>query len=102
VKIPVTTLVAYLRAIERAESENDYERRNHFVLLALAEALREGYEAGIKIDLKEVKWPVVFIDLPTGQVTWHILEYQKHWDGHDTGEKWRRVHLYIARKENGK
>ena len=44
----------------------------------------------------------VYIDLPTGQVSWHYHDSQAHlfehlsvyageWDGHDTEEKYRRV-----------
>lgn len=49
-----------------------------------------------------VVWPVVYITLPTGQVSWHIspsdLDLFKHvaygdekWDGHTTEEKYRRL-----------
>lgn len=45
---------------------------------------------------------IVFVDLPTGQVSWHIHDservwfaslrgYDGEWDGHDTEEKYRRV-----------
>jgi hypothetical protein len=51
------------------------------------------------------KWPVLCIELPTGQVTWHIERFdfysagferfpQLHhsvWDGHSTKEKLRRI-----------
>lgn len=44
----------------------------------------------------------VYIDLPTGQVSWHFHDSQAHlfahlrpywgvWDGHDTPEKYRRL-----------
>jgi hypothetical protein len=44
----------------------------------------------------------VYIDLPTGQVSWHFHDshahlfadlpsYPKPWDGHDTDEKYRRL-----------
>jgi len=47
-------------------------------------------------------WPVLFIDLPTGQVSWHLHEsnrfsapdigdYLGEWDRHDTAEKYRRL-----------
>jgi hypothetical protein len=47
-------------------------------------------------------WPVLFIDLPTGQVSWHftvedrlsaldIGDYPGEWDRHDTAEKYRRL-----------
>lgn len=48
-------------------------------------------------------WAVVFVSLPTGQVTWHVspddLDLFEHvtrnaaetWDGHDTVTKYRRL-----------
>jgi hypothetical protein len=52
------------------------------------------------------RWPVVGIELPTGQVTWHVsqADFDKlglaerlakvdhaTWDGHSTEEKYRRL-----------
>ena len=47
-------------------------------------------------------WPVIYITLPTGQVSWHIspgdMDLFRHvrvgsaeWDGHDVVEKYRRL-----------
>lgn len=50
-------------------------------------------------------WPVLTLELPSGQVSWHIApddvelfshvrpttEADRAWDGHSTGEKYRRV-----------
>lgn len=47
-------------------------------------------------------WPVLFVDLPTGQVSWHIaprdIDLFKHvtvgtgtWDGHTIDEKYERL-----------
>jgi hypothetical protein len=49
----------------------------------------------------------VYIDLPTGQASWHyhdsqahlfdhLPEYQGEWDGHTTGEKYERLAGYQA------
>jgi hypothetical protein len=55
----------------------------------------------------------VYIDLPTGQVSWHFHDTQAHlfahlptysekWDGHDTPEKYKRLAALAARKEGNK
>jgi hypothetical protein len=71
-----------------------YRRRYELVFEAMHVALELGINAGVKNDPNEPHWPLVFIDLPTGQVSWHVLEYQEDWDGHDTAEKYRRCQEY--------
>lgn len=56
----------------------------------------------------DAEWPVVFVNLPTGQATWHIakadLDLFTHvrtdlvedWDGHTTEEKYARIRQYTA------
>lgn len=73
-----------------------YDERNRLVLMALIEAGKDGLAAGIRIDVNDLAWPVVFIELPTGQVSWHIKQYQQVWDGHSTAMKWLRCAQYLA------
>lgn len=63
-------------------------------------------------DADEPDWPVIYIDSPAGQLSWHIapedLRLFKHvpivdpsnpaalWDGHDTEEKYRRLDSLIT------
>ena len=69
-------------------------------------ALARCFPSGIKktaIDGWDEAWHnCVYIDLPTGQVSWHFHDremylfaglpaYEGEWDGHDTEEKYRRV-----------
>lgn len=73
------------------------------VVAALARCARaQGLVVGFAIDPKEPDWPVLFIELPTGQVSWHfskldrhlasdIGEYHGQWDGHTTEEKYDRL-----------
>lgn len=62
----------------------------------------------LNADPKEPDWPVLFIDLPTGQVSWHIapadMDLFRHvpvgnaeWDGHDVVEKYNRLDAHTAR-----
>lgn len=58
-------------------------------------------------------WPVIFITLPTGQVSWHInpadIDLFAHvtvgtgtWDGHSTEEKYARLDAHTsALAQNG-
>lgn len=74
-----------------AIKEADTDARYGLILKALALANMCGYEAGIRIDPQEPEWPVVFIELPTGQVGWTIPQHSHKWDGHTTDDKWRRI-----------
>lgn len=80
-----------------------YAERNSCVALILRLAGALGYRTGLLADPAEPLWPVVYVDLPTGQVSWHLpasfvaelvpeLEpYAGVWDGHNSREKYRRV-----------
>ena len=81
-----------------------YLDRN-LVVQVLARLSHElGYKVGIKDDSK---WPILYIDLPTGQVSWHIPKkeligdwpiYEGKWDGHDLGTKRNRLKAYMEVK----
>lgn len=75
-----------------------YRERAH--LLSLLAAI---FPSHIQPDPAEPDWPVLYIQLPTGQCTWHIRESDielfahvrrdvyEPWDGHTTEEKYERV-----------
>jgi hypothetical protein len=84
---------------EIVANDSNYEKRNWLVLEAMIYAHHLGYETGIGTDPETPGWPVVYIDLPTGQTSWHIPEYQKSWDGHSTSMKIRRIEEYIETSE---
>jgi hypothetical protein len=85
-----------LMDIKTHEEAGDYAARNRAVLLVLFWALDMHYPAGIRLDPSEPEWPVVFIELPDGQVSWHLAQHVKPWDGHTTEQKWARVQQYYA------
>ena len=87
-------LARLLREIKHHDT--DYDQRYLLVVQALALAVECGYQAGIRIDARDADWPVVYIELPTGQVSWHMLAHQREWDGHDTPEKYARVERFCA------
>ncbi|MCL4341275.1 MAG: hypothetical protein M1431_04170 [Candidatus Thermoplasmatota archaeon] len=78
-----------------------YLDRNLCVQTMAKMALKLGYTTGIKDDLE---WPILYIDLPTGQVSWHIpkneiladfQEYKGKWDGHCVEEKRNRIIKFL-------
>jgi hypothetical protein len=85
-------LAAALAEIERADV--DYQRRQWLVYHALELSSLIGYPTGIGMDDKEPDWPVVYIELPTGQVSWHMPPHPVPYDGHTTREKYSRCRLF--------
>jgi len=85
----------------RARKDAAYEERNRVVA-----ALAKLFPSGLKrtwIEGWDPEWHgCVYVDLPTGQVSWHYHDSHAHlfeglpayggeWDGHDTGEKYARL-----------
>jgi hypothetical protein len=86
-------LVRVLEQIER--NDTNYVIRYGLVWQAVSLAVECGIAAGVRIDPAEPEWPVAYIDLPTGQVSWHMPQFADPWDGHDTEEKYHRVRAFI-------
>ena len=95
----------YAREAEKAK-DGAYEERNF-----LAAALAKIYPSYTYLDPSEPDWPILYVDLPTGQVSWHVPFnfWEKYlgklnvvganpWDGHTTEEKYERLQA-LAPKE---
>lgn len=80
--------------LDAVKFDTDYERRYRAVFRAVALALNLGMSAGVRIDPAEPAWPVVYIELPTGQVSWHMPEHPDSWDGHTTAQKHDRIRAF--------
>lgn len=87
-----SVLAHALTEIER--HDQDYETRYGLVLIAMDYAARCGYQVGIALDPAEPAWPVVYIELPQGQVSWHMPAHPRPWDGHDTPAKYARCRAF--------
>lgn len=81
-----------------------YTDRNLLAQLAAQLAEQLGYRVWVGTDSKEPDWPVLFIELPTGQVSYHLPRSEMvidpkpdaaPWDGHSTDEKRRRIRSYL-------
>jgi len=82
-----------------------YGDRNQAVVLAARFARELGHNVGVGED--EQGQPVLYIDLPTGQVSWHLKHeriqrilcmfprYKGQWDGHTRLKRWKRICGYL-------
>jgi hypothetical protein len=90
------------RALVQIEpNDTNYTVRYGLVLDALAAAHRAGYPAGIGWDGSDDPEldgfrALVYITLPTGQVSWHMPVYPHAFDGHTTPEKHARINTWLA------
>lgn len=92
--------------------DSAYTERNKCVACVVALAKVQGYRCGLSLhDPMDVAWEhewrnIVFVDLPTGQVSWHIHDsqmplftglpyYAGTWDGHTTEEKYKRLEAFV-------
>lgn len=85
-------LAQLLFEIEAADM--DYPKRYGLVLRAMGAALKAGFDVGIRVDPVDPEWPVVYIELPDGQVSWHMPQHGREWDGHDTITKYKRCRAF--------
>jgi len=100
----------------KADKEGAYKERNLCVALIAKFSVMLGYQVGLGRhegwDWDDDWRTIVFIDLPTGQVSWHIHDsevemfnflrlehtycyYPGKWDGHSTEEKYHRLKRYL-------
>lgn len=89
------------------ELDSVYRERNQIAAGLAHLVMVAGGNAWIGHDPSEPDWPVLFIELPTGQVSWHfaptdvdLLEgiptSERPWDGHTTEEKYQRLQALRA------
>ncbi|MCL4332906.1 MAG: hypothetical protein M1162_05265 [Candidatus Thermoplasmatota archaeon] len=79
-----------------------YLDRNLAVQVLARMAIQLGYKVGVRDRGKD--WPILYVDLPTGQVSWHLPsselignfpEYDVVWDGHNVEEKRGRLSKFV-------
>lgn len=84
--------------------QDAYYDRNLVVQALVTLACEAGYLVGMRIDPDEPDWPILFIELDNGQVSWHVPKAELLcsfpdncivWDGHDLEEKRRRLRTFI-------
>ena len=86
----------------QSEPDEAYMDRNLAVQVLAILARQQGYQIGIRN--REDDWPILYVDLPTGQVSWHIPkdeivallpDYPGEWEGHDLKEKRDRLRRFL-------
>ena len=88
-------LVELLVELDRADQAEHYDRRNRLLCMAVVHAQQLGYRCGCRIDQKEPDWPVLFLELPTGQISYHLPQHALVWDGHTPEEKRQRLWAFV-------
>ncbi len=85
-----------------------YKERNIIVMAMAKMAAELGWNIGLGIDADAPGWPVLYIDSPAGQLSWHIHErdlvgnwadFTQPWDGHTTEQKLERLRQLITTDE---
>lgn len=107
----VPALVAEVRRLLDVK-DGAYQERDQLVA-ALSKVFPASLERHPDTDIdweNDWRW-IVFVDLPTGQATWHIHDSElslfdhlkrdtrRKWDGHSTSEKYERLRAIPVQKE---
>ena len=85
-----------------------YFDRNQLALAFARGAFAQGWTGGLSIDPENPDWPILYLDSPEGQISWHLPAaevepsewpvYQGEWDGHTLAEKRARLASLISRQ----
>ena len=83
------------------DTDRAYAERNALALAFAALASDLGWRVGRLEDPNEPEWPVLVVETPHGQVSWHIpadewpegweAGHTNDWDGHTDEEKYNRL-----------
>lgn len=65
------------------------------ILEALSYAEQCEFNAGIRFNPQFPEYPIAYIELPTGQVSWRLPAHEEPWDGHTPEQKQNRIRAYI-------
>ncbi len=92
---------------ESADMDSLYTDRALLVLLVAVLADERDLPVERLIDEGQPDWPVIAVQLPTGQVSWHLNPADLEgvwrvnalpigtWDGHTTAEKMERIRAFV-------
>lgn len=84
-------------------TEECYRDRNQLAVALARMAILRGWDAGVRE--RDEPWPIIVIDLPIGQVSYHVTHhavpddlqtYPGEWDGHDLATKRDRMERFIT------
>lgn len=95
-----------------SERNRIYTERNRVVALAARMAKDRGLDVAVALEADAPGWMVVYIELPTGQVSWHFPAADsayfdglpfgaRAYDGHTTQKKYERVDSAYSKKQAG-
>jgi hypothetical protein len=81
--------------------EPDYPRRYALLIHAHLMSGACGIASGFRIDPANPDWPVLFFELPAGQVSWHMPQHGSPWDGHTNKQKHERIQAALQEQREG-
>lgn len=76
------------------ENDKNYKIRETLLFKAMCEAKLLGLVCGIRV-VDDINWPVLFTNLPTGEISWHIEAIDQKYSGYSTQDKFDRINKYI-------
>lgn len=79
------------------QTDENYAKRNTAIYQAVATARAAGFIANVAPDASDPRWCIAYIELPEGQVSWHIPAHPTKWDGHTTEQKYARCATFYGR-----
>ena len=90
------------RVLELTSQKNSAFAERYLLVAALSKRFPGGLARHVDDGRTVLLRDVVYLDLPTGQVSWHLLSsqlpwfshlkpYEGEWDGHDKRERYRRL-----------
>lgn len=92
--------------VEMDSEQRYYDYRNTLIMQAVVIAHAQGFKAGYKVhtpitDIIEKGWDeswgvVAYIELPTGQVSWHLESPDVEYDGHNYTDKLNRISDFVG------
>lgn len=90
-------LATMLAGVLRSQESGDYGARNQLVYSALACAAMDGCECGIRFNEDDHEWPIIYIVLPSGEVSWTVQQFAPKADGHTKEENSARIRKFVER-----
>jgi hypothetical protein len=90
-------LATLLAGVVREGDKGDYGARNQMIYAALACAALDGADCGVRFNQDDHEWPIVYIVLPTGQVSWTVQQFLPPASPHTIDENNAAIQKFVER-----
>ena len=86
-----------LHKISLMDEKSNLDLRFKLIIQLMNLAIGLNYPVGMGTDNKNPGVSVAYIELPTGQISWHMPNDNNIWDGHSTEEKDKRIEEFLKK-----